>query len=336
MRVLVIGCGSVGRRRSQLVSDDPKATLIAVADVDATRAEAVARERGCEAVTDALAAVQRADVDAVVVSTSNDQHAPLAMAALRAGKHVLVEKPLARRPEEAAELVQVARKAGKVLQTGFNHRFYPSVKKARQLIAEGAIGEPILCRCRYGHGARDTFPNEWFTNHKLSGGGTFLDNGVHALDLFRVFLGDFAEATGFVGNLVWQVQPCEDNGMGVFRTSGGKMAMLHSSWTQWDINFAFEVFGTQGFLNCESNERLTMGGRIPTIGHPPTQTWNFVGQDRSWADDWAEFAAAVRESRDPDATGEAGLAAVRMAHAVYEASSTGRTVRLDGSAVPSA
>lgn len=328
MRTVVIGCGGVGRRRSQIVLDEPGASLVAVVDIDQGRAEATARERGCDAMTDAHAAIARADVDAVVISTSNDQHAPLGIAALRAGKHVLVEKPLARQPDEAAELVAAARTSGRVLQTGFNHRFYPSVKKARELVREGAIGEPILCRCRYGHGGRTTFPQEWFTDKALSGGGTFLDNGVHALDLFRVFLGDFAEATGFVGNLVWQVQPCEDNGMGIFRTRDGKMAMLHSSWTQWEINFGFEIFGREGWLNCESNERLTMGGRVAHIGHPPTQSWNLVGSERSFADDFAEFAAAVREGRDPDATGEAGLAAVEMAHAVYEASSSGRTVRL--------
>ena len=328
MRVVVIGCGGVGRRRAGLVAAHPDSTLVAVVDVDRGRAEQSAAEHGCQALTSAAEAVSRDDVDAVVISTSNDQHAPLGVAALRTGKHVLVEKPLAREPGEAAELVAAARSARRVLQTGFNHRFYPSIQKARQLVKEGAIGEPILCRCRYGHGGRTTFPQEWFTNKQLSGGGTFLDNGVHALDLFRVFLGDFAEATGFVGNLVYQVQPCEDNGMGVFRTAAGKLAMLHSSWTQWENRFAFEVFGSEGWLNAGSKEELTLGGRLPYIGTPPTQSWSFPNQDQSWADDWAEFAAAVREGRDPDATGEAGLKAVQMAHAVYEASSTGRTVRL--------
>ena len=328
MRVVVIGSGSVGRRRAGLVSADPNATLVAVVDLDRGRAEAVAAEHGCLALTDAAEAIGRDDVDAVVVSTSNDQHAALAASALRAGKHVLVEKPLARTPDEARALVDVARTSGRVLQTGFNHRFYPSIKKARQLVREGAVGEPILCRCRYGHGGRSTFPQEWFTNHTLSGGGTFLDNGVHALDLFRVFLGDFAEATGFVSNLVYAVQPCEDNGMGVFRTATGKLAMLHSSWTQWEYNFAFEIYGRDGWLNATSREELTMGGRIPYIGRPPTQTWRFPDADNSWGDDWAEFAAAVREGRQPDATGEDGWRAVQMAYAVYEASASGRVVRL--------
>jgi predicted dehydrogenase len=328
MRVIVIGCGGVGRRRASLVAADPNAQLVAVVDLDPDRAAQTSAELGCLGLTDAGEAVQRDDVDAVVVSTSNDQHTPLGVAALRAGKHVLVEKPLARNPDEAAELVAAARATGRVLQTGFNHRFYPSIKKARQLVAEGAIGEPILCRCRYGHGGRTTFPQEWFANKALSGGGTFLDNGVHALDLFRVFLGDFAEATGFVGNLVYEVQPCEDNGMGVFRTGGGKLAMLHSSWTQWEINFAFEIYGQQGWLNAASSEQLTLGGRIPQIGRPPTQSWAWPGGDSSWADDSAEFAAAVREGREPDANGEAGLKAVQMAYAVYEASASGRTVRL--------
>ncbi|MBM4417224.1 MAG: Gfo/Idh/MocA family oxidoreductase [Chloroflexi bacterium] len=324
MRVVVIGCGGIGRRRADTIRSDRNAELIAVADVDPARANQLAAAHGCAAWGDPQAAATMAEADAIVISTPNVHHATLARAAFDAGKHVLVEKPLARNPIEAAEMVRIARMRGRILKTGFNHRYYPSVARARALVREGAIGEPVLCRCRYGHGARESFPSEWFANRELSGGGTFLDNGVHALDLFRVFLGDFDEATGFVGTLVHPVGACEDNGMGVFRSAAGRMAMLHSSWTQWDSGFSFEVFGREGFIHCESNERVTMGRRLPVIGHPPTQTWNFPGLDRSWDEDWTDFSAAVREGRDVDATGEDGLAAVQMAYAVYEASRTGR------------
>src|ERR1051326_817831 len=100
MRVVVVGSGSVGRRRASLVAGGPNATLVAVVDVDRGRAEAAAAEHGCLALTSATDAIGRDDVDAVVVSTSNDQHAVVATAALKAGKHVLVEKPLARTPDE--------------------------------------------------------------------------------------------------------------------------------------------------------------------------------------------------------------------------------------------
>jgi predicted dehydrogenase len=328
LRVALVGCGSVGRRRAAAIAADGGARLVAVSDLDAGRAAALAAETGAEATTDWRAAVERPDVDAIVVSASNDTHAPVGLAALAAGKHVLIEKPLARTPAEAAELVAAAERAGRVLQTGFNHRWYPSIQHARRLVDQGAIGEPLLARCRYGHGGRRTWPSEWFTRPEVSGGGTFLDNGVHALDLFRWFLGDFAEATGMVATLAWPVAPCEDNGVGVFRTAGGRLALLHSSWTQWDPVFSFELFGHDGFIHVTSRESLTLGGRGDVIGPVPTQTWTMPGPNESFSDDWREFTAAVREGRPPLTDGRAGLAAVRMAYAVYQASATGQTVRL--------
>ena len=330
LRVALVGCGSVGRRRAGVVGADEDATLVAVTDLDPTRAALLAAETGAEAVDSWQAAVERDDIDAVIVSATNDVHAPAGVAALAAGKHALVEKPLARTPEEASQLVRAAEESGCVLQTGFNHRWYPSIQRARQLVAEGAIGEPVMARCRYGHGGRQGWEREWFTQPALSGGGTFLDNGVHALDLFRWFLGDFSEATGMVGALAWPIA-AEDNGIGVFRTADGRLATLHSSWTQWDPLFSFEVFGREGFVAVPDARTLTLGSRShgPVIGAVPTQTWQMPGAHDAWADDWREFAAAIREGRQPLCDGRAGLEAVRMAHAVYEASTTGRTVRLD-------
>ena len=329
LRVSLVGCGSVGRTRARVIREDPEARLVAVTDLNPAGAAAVAADSGAEPVADWRAAIERDDVDAVVVSATNDVHALVGLAALAAGKHLLVEKPLARTPDEARQLVDAAAAAGRALQTGFNHRWYPSIQRMRQLVDEGAIGEPVLARCRYGHGGRQGWEREWFTQPEVSGGGTFLDNGVHALDLFRWFLGDFAEATGMVATLAWPVAP-EDNGVGVFRTADSRLATLHSSWTQWDPLFSFEVFGREGFVSIPDARTLTLGTRSHgiMIGAVPTQTWQIPGPHDAWADDWREFAAAVREGRQPLADGRAGLEAVRMAHAVYEASTTGRTVRL--------
>jgi predicted dehydrogenase len=195
------------------------------------------------------------------------------------------------------------------------------------MVDQGAIGEVLMARCRYGHGARQGWPGEWFTKPALSGGGTFLDNGVHALDLFRWFLGDFAEATGMVATLAWPVA-CEDNGVGIFRTADGRLAHLHSSWTQWDPVFSFELFGRDGFIQVTGRESLTFGQRGTVIGPVPTQTWTMPGPNLSFVADWREFAAAIRERRPPLADGRAGLEAIRLAYAVYEASTGGRTVRL--------
>lgn len=327
LRVAQIGCGSIGRRRAMIVANDPNARLVAVNDLNTERAATIAAETRAEVVNDWRAAVARPDVDAVIVSASNNTHASVGLAALALGKHVLIEKPLARTPEEATELVEAATRAGMVLQTGFNHRWYPSIRKARQLVDEGIIGQPIMARCRYGHGGRESWPQEWFTQPELSGGGTFLDNGVHALDLFRWFLGDFVAATGMVGALSWPIE-AEDNGIGIFRTADGRLALLHSSWTQWDPLFSFEIFGQTGYLHVTSREHLTVGSRGTSIGPVATQSWTLPGPNHSFEDDWHEFTAAIAEGRPPLTDGHAGREAIRMAYAIYEASQTGQTVAL--------
>ena len=330
LRVGLVGCGNIGRRRAACVAGDAEAQLVAVSDADPARAAALAAAHGAEVVADWPALVERDDIDAVVVAAPNDVHAPLGLAALAAGKHVLIEKPLARTPAEAEELVQAAERAGRTLQTGFNHRWYPTIQRARQLVDQDAIGRPIMARCRYGHGGRDGWEREWFAQQPVAGGGTFLDNGVHALDLFRWFLGDFAEATGMVATLAWPVEPSEDNGVGLFRTADGRLALLHSSWTQWDPVFSFELFGERGLLRITGRETLVFAERGHTIGPVSTQSWHTPTDPQvPFEADWREFHAAIREGRPPLADGRAGLEAIRMAYAVYEASQTGRAVRLD-------
>jgi predicted dehydrogenase len=328
----IIGAGQVGARRAEVLSRASGARLVAVADVDAGRAEVLARAFGSRAYAEPEAVVGARDVEAVIVATPHQWLAPVTKAALEAGKHVLCEKPLARSPEEAATLVAAAARSKRALKTGFNHRYHPAIAEAHRLATEGRVGRILVMRCRYGHGGRTGYEHEWRAN-RISGGGELLDQGVHALDLFRWFAGEFTEVSAMLSSSFWPIE-VEDNAFCLLRTAEGITASLHASWTQWKNLFSFEVFGESGYLQIEGlggsygPERLVIGERRAT-GAPTEQQIEFLGEDTSWAAEWAEFTAAIREERAPEASGLDGWQALRLTAAAYESARTKAVVRVD-------
>jgi len=333
MRVGIVGCGFVGRRRAAIVRQMPTDELLIVADVDEARARAIAAEMGCLATTDWRELVSRDDLDVVIVSTTNDWLARITVAALQGGKHVLCEKPPGRNPDEAQQMMEAAQASGTKLKIGFNHRHHAAVWKGKELFDQGRIGEPLFIRCRYGHGGRPGYDQEWRADPEVSGGGELLDQGIHVVDLFRWFLGEFQEAVGYADTWYWKT-PVDDNAFALFRTAGGKVASLHASWTQWKNLFSFEVFGRDGYLTVEGlggsygPERLTWGRRRPQSGPPDEERFEFPGPDTSWEAEWREFVSAIQENREPLANGYDGWQAMRMVYGVYESARTGRAARL--------
>jgi predicted dehydrogenase len=325
MRVAIIGCGGIGNRRANAAQNVEGASLTVGADVVEESARKFGERFGCDWSTDWETAVTRDDVDLVVVATANDAHAPVSIRALEAGKHVICEKPLARNPEECRAMVETSTRTGRKLKTGFNHRYSNQTWKAYELFRDGAIGNIIFARGRTGHGNAEGLSRRWFGNFDLSGGGTFLDNGVHLLDLSRWFIGDFVEATGYVHTNLPALGKCEDNGFGIYRTADSRVCQLQSSWTQWKGYLFLELFGEKGALLINYDDQsctLVRRGAEATV-------WQFAGvADRSWEREIEEIMAAVREDREPLANGYDGWQAVRMAYAVYEASATGRAVSL--------
>jgi len=154
LAVGIVGAGRIGAKRAAAVASSATARLVAFADADPGRAGKLASDYGCAAPGGWEAMVERHDLDAIVVATPHRWLAPISKAALDAGRHVLAEKPLARNAGEAAPLVAAAQARGRVLQTGFNHRYHPALAEAHRLAAAGEIGRLLHIRCRYGHGGR--------------------------------------------------------------------------------------------------------------------------------------------------------------------------------------
>lgn len=321
MRVAIVGCGLIGQKRARALDGD--ARLVAVADLDPRRAAALAAQHvGCAVETDPTACVRRRDVDLVIVSTINHALAPLTLAAVEAGKHVLVEKPAARSAEELEPVLVAARQRGVVVKVGFNHRFHPALLQARRLVDEGAVGPLMYVRGRYGHGGRLGYEQEWRANRELSGGGELLDQGVHLIDLARWFLGEFTHVHGIIGTYFWPM-PVEDNGFLALQTDTGRIAWLHASCTEWKNLFCLEIYGRDGKLQIDGLggsygvERLSFYRMLPQMGPPETTIWEYPGEDRSWQAEFADFRRSLAGEPAWGATLEDGRAALRIVAETY-------------------
>lgn len=325
-RVAIIGCGLIGHKRAKALGP---ARLVVCADVVHERADALADlVPGAEATTDWEGAVMRKDVDCVIVATTNNALAPATLAALNAGKPVLVEKPAARSVRELEPVLAAAKRAGVPVRVGFNHRYHPGVRQARLLWKEGRLGELMFMRGRYGHGGRKGYEKEWRADPELSGGGELIDQGVHLIDLARFFLGDFNEATGFVHTYYWKMS-VEDNAFMLLKTPARQVAFLHVSCTEWKNLFSLEIYGKKAKLQIDGlggsygTERLTYYQMLPQMGPPETTVWEYPAKDDSWQVEFEEFLEDVRLGRTPSANLEDACAALLIVEQIYASDGPG-------------
>jgi predicted dehydrogenase len=331
MKVGLIGAGLQGRRRAQaLKQSGDQVSIVAAAHIE--RAQLLAREAGCKATANWEDVVARDDTEVIIVCTPPNLHLPMCTAALKKGKHVLCEKPLARNPNEAEEIVKTAQENDVKLKCGFNLRHHLGIQQARDWFDRSFIGEPSFVRCRYGIGGRPGYDKEWRADVSISGGGQLMDQGMHALDLARWFLGDFDQAVGFLQNSFWNM-PVEDNAFCLLRTGKGQVASIHVSWTQWKNLFSFEIFGKDGYISVEGLgggygvERTALGKRA-FLEPFKEEVIEFRGGDCSWEEEWREFKSAIKENREPLGNGHDGAEAVRLAHAIYESNRQGTAINL--------
>lgn len=325
--VAVVGAGIVGSRRAACAARDCRLEL--VADVDEARAAELAGRHGARHSVKWEDAVSDSRVDVVAVCTSNKFHAPVAVAALQAGKHVLCEKPMGRNPWEAGQIAGAARASGRVLKVGFTLRFQPALRQAHDLCAKGELGRPFFVNAIYGHGGRPGYEKEWRGNAEMAGGGELLDQGVHLLDLSRWFLGKLEVVAGLTPRFYWEVAPLEDNAFMLLGGTGGEVASLHTSWTLWKNRFSFEVLGSDGYARVEGlggsygPQSLTVGRR-PAEGGPPDETiTTYDAPDSSWDADWQDLISSIEEGRAPEVDADGGLTVMRLVEQVR--SSAART-----------
>jgi len=301
-RVAIIGCGLVGEKRMKLLAPG---TVTVACDLNLERAKKLAAlSVGCEATDSVEKTVASTNVDGVMIATLNAALAPIAAKALRAGKHVLAEKPGAISLRELEELESISKQTGALYRIGYNHRFHPAFLKAREIFESGVLGPMMFVRGRYGQGGRIGYDKEWRADPKLSGGGELIDQGVHLIDLAGIFLGEFTQVDGHVATYFWNM-PVDDNAFLSLRNAEGKTAWLHASCTEWKNMFSLEIYGRDGKLHMEGLggsyglEKLTYYKMLPQMGPPETTAWEYPRGDESWKIEMEQFFEDIRLKRTP-------------------------------------
>ncbi|MSU45602.1 MAG: Gfo/Idh/MocA family oxidoreductase [Lacunisphaera sp.] len=323
LQFALVGCGLIGRKRAASMAPGQ---LRYACDLDAARAAKLAKSHpGCTALSDYKSALADSTVPAVIVSTQNGSLAPIALDAVRAGKHVLVEKPGALNAAQLRAVQAAAAKTGGKVRLGYNHRFHPALQKARKLADSGGLGPLMFLRGRYGHGGRKGYDREWRADPKLSGGGELIDQGVHLIDLAGWFLGDFTKREGHAATYFWDMK-VDDNAFLSLRTAGGQTAWLHVSCTEWKNLFSLELYGREGKVAIEGlggsygPERCTYYKMLPQLGPPETTVWDFPAGDGSWALELAAFTEDIRTDRAPSPGLREGIRTLEIVEHIYRSS----------------
>lgn len=324
LNLAVIGCGLIGRKRVNALGPNPP--LLYTCDLDSTRAANLAAlAPGCTPVADFAAVLADPRVEAVIVATLNASLAPITLAAVRAGKHVLVEKPGALNAAQLRTIAAAASQTGARVRLGYNHRFHPALRKARDYVDAGALGPLMFLRARYGHGGRTGYDREWRADPTLSGGGELIDQGVHLIDLAGWFLGDFTTIDGHATTSFWDM-PVDDNAFLSLRTAAGQTAWLHVSCTEWKNLFSLELYGRDakiaidGLGGSYGTEKLTFYKMLPQMGPPETTVFEFPGADESWALETHAFLSDIREHREPSPGLRESIRTLEIVEEIYRKS----------------
>jgi predicted dehydrogenase len=287
VNVGIVGCGLIGRKRAEVLGEDE---LVACYDPVAPLEPAV---ESAEAVFEAA--------DAVIVATPHDTLAELTIAALTAGKHVLVEKPAGIGSAQVRAIADAA--AGKHVHVGFNHRFHPAIARAVREARSGEHGEILHVRARYGHGGRPGYDREWRADPARSGGGELIDQGMHLLDLSHWLLGPLPLHSALLRTEFWDA-PVEDNAVLILGDKG-PWTLFHVSWTEWKNLFSLEIFcrtaklQVDGLARSYGPQRLTRYLMRPELGPPDVDVVDYPPDDVSWAAEWLHFRNAINAGETP-------------------------------------
>lgn len=318
----IIGAGLIGAKRaSALLSLGEK--VGPVADVAPGRAKLLAQECGGEPFSDWKKVTRGESTEAVSVATTHDALSEISIDALLHGKHVLVEKPGGRNPQEVKAMAEAERKSGMKVCVGFNHRFHPAIAKARRICESGRHGKFLYMRARYGHGGRPGYEKEWRFNPEISGGGQLIDQGSHLIDLSRFITGkEFSLACCDLRNYFWQAK-AEDTATLLLEAPSGETSLLQTSCAQWKNLFSIEIFLERAQVNVDGlgksygTETLALYKMKPEMGPPETEVEKFEGEDGSFRAETEDFIGLIGGRRGMCAGTADALASISIVAAAY-------------------
>ena len=298
-RVGVVGFGKMGKVRAEVTDTLGRGKVVKVYDVD----EATDFLE-YEVAPSPEAIIEDPNIDVVFIGTPNFLNKPLTIAALNQRKHVFCEKPPAFASHEVKQIQEAERESGKKLMYGFNHRHHSSVQRMKRLMDSGEYGELLWMRGRYGKSVDESFYDDWRSKKSMAGGGILLDQGIHMLDLFLFFGGEFDQVHAFVQNRYWTTE-IEDNVFAILKNTRSEVvASLHSTMTQWRHLFSLEVFLSRGYmvLNGLNTSSGSYGDEVLSIAKnrsaAPAATWEdeertTYHENRSWGNEIDHFFDAI-------------------------------------------
>ena len=338
----IIGCGKIAQvRHIPEYADHPDAVLLGFYDINLARAGELAAAHGGVAYESVDALLANPEIQAVSICAANFAHAELTIAALRAGKHVLCEKPMAITLEECEAMVEEAKKAGKYLMIGHNQRLAKAHSVARQLIVDGLIGDIVTFRTTFGHGGPETWSvdpgkNTWFFDKTKAAMGAMADLGIHKTDLIHFLTGQKVVRTTArlttldkrdgSGNLIG----VDDNAICIYEMSGGTLGTMTASWTYYGPEDNSTIlYGTKGVMRIYDDPAHSI---VVNLSDGTTQYYDVDAiqtndnQTKSGVIDlWME---SLVQNKEPEISGESALAAMRAVFASIRSSETGMAVEI--------
>lgn len=326
----LIGASDIAETRMvPAINAQPDSRVVAVMSNQLERAQQYAqRNRIPHAYGSLEAILADPQVNVVYISTTNERHKEQAIAAARAGKHVLCEKPLALTLQDAQEMVKACREAGVVLGTNHHLRNAVTHRTLRRLVAEGAVGQPLAVRVFHAVSLPSRLQG-WRLTRPEAGGGVILDITVHDADTLRFIMQDeIVEVTALAGQQGLATSDLEDAVMGVMRFANGALVQHHDAFTIRYAHTGFEIHGTEGSLYATDVMTQDPIGRI-VLRHAGQDTQIDTGQPEDLYERSVRlFTAAARGEGQPAATGEDGIHSLAIALAVLESTRVGRNVRV--------
>ncbi|WP_347317827.1 Gfo/Idh/MocA family oxidoreductase [Rossellomorea sp. RS05] len=337
LKIGVIGCGSIAKHRHipEYMANE-HAEIVAVCDIVKDRAEEMADQVGAKAYTDYKDLLKDESIEAVSVCTPNALHAPISVDALKAGKHVLCEKPMATSTEEAEAMIVAANEAGRKLMIGHNQRFVPSHQKAKELISKGEAGKIYSFRTAFGHGGPEGWSvdgkDSWFFKKEEAFIGAMGDLGVHKTDLMRYILGEeFVEVGAFVETSSKENADVDDTAVCVLKTESGTIGTLAASWSYQKEDNSTVIYGEKAVLRLEEDPVNSLvvqysTGEVVKYELGGIQTNDDGGQSASGVID--RFVTSVVEDVPAAVPGEEAMKSLQVVLGALESSKTKQIIRL--------
>jgi predicted dehydrogenase len=326
LRVAIAGYGVVGKRRKDCIDRHPQMEVIAVCD-KSFKEEGVFDD-GVKFFRE-YPTLLKESLDVLIVCLTNDIAAEVTISGLNAGLHVFCEKPPGRNVEDLLKVIECEKKyPNQKLMYGFNHRYHESIKDALKILKSGELGSIINMRGVYGKAKLITFNQpDWRSKREIAGGGVLLDQGIHMVDLMRLFAGEFKEVYSFISNSHWNYD-VEDNAYALMKSEGGVVALLNSSATQWrhrfhlDINLEKGSLILSGILSGSKSygaETLTVVIADPDKdnGDPKEQVTKY-NNDPSWDDEIEALSLAIFKNEIiQNGTSKDALNTIKLVYQIY-------------------